>query len=156
MRRCVDPREGEPSLPAFAAFRTLRSVTVVGVDSVRLRRRPAVRFGHASGVPRPLALVDDDGVLIPSFTRSVATFTPRLGPRLHPRLAEPKVVKNRFHIDLKAGGRDQPQEVRWPRVTETVERLVKAGATVIREDVVDGIPDHVVMADPEGNEFCVV
>jgi Glyoxalase-like domain len=31
-----------------------------------------------------------------------------------------------------------------------------AGATVIREDVQDGVPDHFVMADPEGNEFCVV
>jgi hypothetical protein len=72
------------------------------------------------------------------------------------KVPEPKVVKNRFHIDLKIGGRNQPQEVRWPRVTETVERLAKAGATVVREDVVDGIPDHVVMADPEGNEFCVV
>jgi len=47
-------------------------------------------------------------------------------------------------------------EVRWPRVTEAVERLTAAGATVIREDVQDGIPDHVVMADPEGNEFCVL
>jgi hypothetical protein len=31
-----------------------------------------------------------------------------------------------------------------------------AGATVIREDESQGIPDHVVMADPEGNEFCLV
>jgi predicted enzyme related to lactoylglutathione lyase len=37
-----------------------------------------------------------------------------------------------------------------------VERLTAAGATVIREDVQDGTPDHVVMADPEGNEFCVL
>lgn len=25
-----------------------------------------------------------------------------------------------------------------------------------QEDMLDGRPDHVVMADPEGNEFCVV
>jgi hypothetical protein len=31
-----------------------------------------------------------------------------------------------------------------------------AGATVISEDAQDGVPDHFVMADPEGNEFCVV
>jgi hypothetical protein len=31
-----------------------------------------------------------------------------------------------------------------------------AGATVIRVDVQDGTPDHVVMADPEGNEVCVL
>lgn len=45
---------------------------------------------------------------------------------------------------------------RWPRVTEAVERLRAAGATVIGEVLQDGIPDHVTMADPEGNEFCVV
>ena len=42
------------------------------------------------------------------------------------------------------GGRDNtPEEVRWPRVIETAERLTAAGATVIRE----GKPDQVVMAD---------
>jgi len=54
------------------------------------------------------------------------------------------------------GGRGEPWEVRWPRVTETVERLITAGATVIREDRLNGTPDHVVMADPDGNEFCVL
>ncbi len=34
--------------------------------------------------------------------------------------------------------------------------LTTAGATVIREDSQDGTPDHVVLADPEGNEFCIV
>ena len=38
-------------------------------------------------------------------------------------------------------------------MTEAVERLTAAGATVTRQDVQDGVPDHVVMADPEGNEF---
>jgi hypothetical protein len=73
------------------------------------------------------------------------------------KVPEPKVAKNRVHLDVQAGGgRSEPWEVRWPRVTEAVERLTAAGATVIREDVQDGIPDHVVMADPEGNEFCVL
>jgi hypothetical protein len=34
--------------------------------------------------------------------------------------------------------------------------LVAAGGTVVREDTFDGHLDHVVMADPEGNELCVV
>jgi hypothetical protein len=73
------------------------------------------------------------------------------------KVPEPKVAKNRVHLDVQAGGgRSEPWEVRWPRVTEAVERLTAAGATVIREDVQDGTPDHVVMADPEGNEFCVL
>lgn len=73
------------------------------------------------------------------------------------RVPEPKVVKNRVHLDVQVGGgRSQPWEMRWPRVTEAVHRLTAAGATVIREDVWDGVPDHVVMADPEGNEFDVL
>ena len=66
------------------------------------------------------------------------------------KVPEPKTAKNRVHLDVQAGGgRGEPWEVRWPRVTA-------AGATFIREDVQDGTPDHIVMADPEGNEFCVL
>lgn len=73
------------------------------------------------------------------------------------KVPEPKVVKNRVHLDVQVGGgRGHPWTVRWPRVTEAVERLTTAGATVIGEVAQDGQPDHVVMADPEGNEFCVV
>lgn len=73
------------------------------------------------------------------------------------KVPEPKVAKNRVHLDVQAGGgRGEPWEVRWPRVTEAVRRLVAAGATVLRVDVQDGTPDHMVMADPEGNEFCVL
>ncbi|HYS36495.1 MAG TPA: VOC family protein [Pseudonocardiaceae bacterium] len=73
------------------------------------------------------------------------------------RVPESKVVKNRLHIDIQiGGGRDTPWEVRWPRVLELVGRLTAAGATVVHEDEWLGKPDHVVMADPEGNEFCLV
>src|SRR6266567_2416503 len=73
------------------------------------------------------------------------------------KVPESKVVKNRVHIDVQAGGgRAEPWNLRWARVTEAVERLTAAGATVIGEVAQDGQPDHVVMADPEGNEFCVV
>ena len=73
------------------------------------------------------------------------------------KVPEPKAAKNRVHFDVQAGGgRGVPWEVRWPRVTQAVGRLTAAGATVIRGDEQDGIPDHVVMADPEGNEFCVL
>lgn len=73
------------------------------------------------------------------------------------KVPEPKVTKNRVHLDVQVGGgRRVPWEVRWPRVTQAAGRLIAAGATVIREDVQDGVPDHVVMADPEGNEFCVL
>jgi Glyoxalase-like domain len=81
-----------------------------------------------------------------------------VGPRISfLKVPEPKTAKNRVHLDIQAGGgRSEPWEVRWPRVVEVVERLASAGATVIREDMLDGRPDHCVMADPEGNEFCVL
>ena len=53
---------------------------------------------------------------------------------------EPKTAKNRMHFDLRAPG---------DRDTE-VARLEALGATVSRRD-----EDLTVMADPEGNEFCV-
>ncbi|MBA2463834.1 MAG: VOC family protein [Nocardioidaceae bacterium] len=73
------------------------------------------------------------------------------------KVPEGKVAKNRLHVDLQvSGGRHRPHEERLVRITETVERLESAGASVIREDASEGQLDHVVMADPEGNEFCVV
>ena len=74
------------------------------------------------------------------------------------KVPEAKAVKNRVHLDIQAGGgRGEPQELRWARVQATVARLTAAGGSVLHEAARDdGVADHVVMADPEGNEFCVV
>ena len=74
------------------------------------------------------------------------------------RVPEPKTAKNRVHLDVQVGGgRRTPWEERWPRVVDARQRLVEAGASVITEAVgADGRPDHIVMADPEGNEFCLL
>jgi hypothetical protein len=81
-----------------------------------------------------------------------------IGPRISfLKVPEPKTAKNRVHPDIQAGGgRIVPTAERWPRVLAVVERLVLAGATATHVDEVNGTPDHVVMADPEGNEFCVL
>ncbi|MFF2412059.1 VOC family protein [Streptomyces sp. NPDC058092] len=81
-----------------------------------------------------------------------------VGPNLaFLHVPESKVVKNRLHLDVQVGGgRDVPWEVRWPRVVQAVERLTAAGATVIHEYELLGRPDHVMLADLEGNEFCLV
>jgi len=59
---------------------------------------------------------------------------------------EAKAGKNRLHFDLRADGTTQAEEV---------DRLLALGAT--RVDVGQN-PDvsWVVLADPEGNEFCVL
>jgi predicted enzyme related to lactoylglutathione lyase len=60
------------------------------------------------------------------------------------KVPEGKVVKNRVHVDL--GARDEEAEAR---------RIEALGAT--RLWVSDDPEDpFVVLADPEGNEFCVV
>ncbi|MEV5338873.1 VOC family protein [Streptomyces sp. NPDC052676] len=69
-----------------------------------------------------------------------------LGRRLlFQRVPEPKSGKNRLHLDLHPGeGRREAE----------VERLGSLGASVLRE-VREPAGRWVVMADPEGNEFCV-
>ena len=57
---------------------------------------------------------------------------------------EGKAVKNRLHIDLRPDA-DQAGEV---------ARLEALGAT--RTDIGQGDQTWVVMADPDGNEFCVL
>jgi hypothetical protein len=72
------------------------------------------------------------------------------------RVPEPKIAKNRLHLDLLVGrGAGVPPEQRWARVTAEVARLTAAGAAALRQDDFEGEPHHVVMIDPEGNEFCV-
>ncbi|WP_329245821.1 VOC family protein [Streptomyces sp. NBC_01478] len=74
-----------------------------------------------------------------------------VGPRLSIlKVPEPKTAKNRLHLDIRVPVRGGPDE-RWAAIRAEAERLVGAGGRVLAE--FDG--HHVVMADPEGNEFCV-
>jgi hypothetical protein len=59
------------------------------------------------------------------------------------RAEESKVGRNRLHIDLEPDDREAE-----------VERLVNMGARHV--DIGQGQPGWVVLADPEGNEFCVL
>jgi hypothetical protein len=94
-------------------------------------------FLRANDIPLPpsgaiSAIVDPDGV----------------GPRvLFLRVPEVKAVKNRLHFDLRTDRSDTGKQA---KITD----LITAGATEIRR-----VDEHggwwMVMADPEGNEFCV-
>ncbi len=80
------------------------------------------------------------------------------GPRprlLFMRVPEGKVVKNRLHLDIHAGGtRADDPAVRWEKVLAKVAELEGYGAKRIREFEEYG-SRWIVMNDPEGNEFCV-
>lgn len=72
------------------------------------------------------------------------------------RVAEPKTAKNRMHIDVRVAGEppwDMP--ARAALIRAKVAALASAGATEIRQEFYGADLGHVVMADPEGNEFCV-
>lgn len=61
------------------------------------------------------------------------------------RVAEPKAGKNRVHFDIET-----------PTVDAEVARLEGLGARRIEPDAIEEHGNRwVVMADPEGNEFCV-
>jgi hypothetical protein len=67
----------------------------------------------------------------------------RLPGLLFARVTEPKAHKNRLHLDFRPDDRDAE-----------VGRLLALGAT--RVDIGQGEPSWVVLADPEGNEFCIL
>jgi predicted enzyme related to lactoylglutathione lyase len=62
------------------------------------------------------------------------------------RVPEPKTAKNRVHVDITVDD-----------VAASTTAVVALGATVIGDpiDEGDGLPFQ-VLADPEGNEFCLI
>jgi predicted enzyme related to lactoylglutathione lyase len=64
---------------------------------------------------------------------------------LFTRVPESKSGKNRLHLDLQPVDRTRDEEV---------ERVVALGATPLADRRGDG-RGWVVLADPEGNEFCM-
>lgn len=84
-------------------------------------------------------VVVDDGPVVCEIQPEVD----RLPGILFVPVEDAKEGKNRLHIDLRPD--DQDVEV---------DRLIRLGATPV--DVGQGDRSWVVLADPEGNEFCVL
>jgi Glyoxalase-like domain len=81
--------------------------------------------------------VDEDSTVEKAFVEAAGWGGPNIW---FTRVPESKSAKNRVHFDLRAPGPMQDE----------VHRLEGLGARVLRRD--EAIT---VMADPEGNEFCV-
>jgi catechol 2,3-dioxygenase-like lactoylglutathione lyase family enzyme len=78
-------------------------------------------------------------------------------PRLFfQKVAEPKQTKNRVHLDVRAAPGLADDE-RMAALEVEAERLVGHGATRLKrhEPAAPLEAGHIVMADPEGNEFCL-
>jgi predicted enzyme related to lactoylglutathione lyase len=104
----------------------------------------------------------DDLELQTKFWAAALDYVPRQGPSdddfvllrpregLGPNLSLDRVrsalqIPPRIHLDLYT--EDQAREV---------ERLVALGATEVHWDKRPADADYVILADPEGNRFCVV
>ena len=90
---------------------------------------------------RPLA--DDDKPGDPEALIADPAGGPAL---LFVRVEEGKMAKNRLHLDLKPKGRTRAEEV---------ERALALGARLLDDRTRPDGGGWVVLADPEGNEFCV-
>lgn len=90
---------------------------------------------------RPISDEDEPG------DAEVLIEAPDAGPGLlFVRVGEGKTVKNRVHFDLQPDDRTRAQEV---------ERALELGARQLADRTLPDGRGWVVMADPEGNEFCV-
>lgn len=106
----------------------IKSVTFDCVDALRLARFWAEALGSN---------VDEDATTEKAYVEAAGWGGPNMWFNAVP---EPKTAKNRVHFDLRALG----------SLHDEVQRLTDLGAS--RQDARS---DLVVMADPEGNEFCV-
>lgn len=90
---------------------------------------------------------DDDGVSIaaPDLTEGKGRPGPIPPLLTFLRVPESKSIKNRLHIDVNPTDREQDAEVK---------RVLDLGARHM--DIGQGEQSWVVLADPEGNEFCIL
>jgi hypothetical protein len=112
----------------------LDSIVFDAADHVALARW----WGDALGWPME---VDEEGDGIVTAPEGTA-----LTDLVFCAVDDPKVAKNRVHLDLASSSLEEQ--------AATVERLVAAGAR--RVDVGQGDVPWVVLVDPEGNELCVL
>ncbi|KHL10585.1 hypothetical protein CLV56_2008 [Mumia flava] len=110
----------------------------------------------------PLAAWDEflAGLGVPEAqrnTRSAIEDPDGTGPRLFfQQVPEDKVVKNRLHLDVRVAPGLAGTE-RMVALEAECERLVALGASRVRRFEPDPPMEtgFIVMADPEGNEFCL-
>lgn len=103
-------------------------------------------FLTAQGVP-PERLNDASAITDPDGT----------GPRVFfQRVPESKTAKNRCHLDVRAAPGLAGDE-RMAALEAECERLVALGGTRVErhEPELPMSAGHIVMQDPEGNEFCL-
>jgi predicted enzyme related to lactoylglutathione lyase len=126
---------GSPIRHHFGVAARLTEIIIDASDPRRLARF----WGEVLGWP----VIDDDRGL--SWISATGDYTARPMIVFVP-VPEAKTVKNRVHLDVNPSGNEQTVEL---------ERLLALGATRVDVGQSDAVP-WVVLADPEGNEFCLL
>jgi Glyoxalase-like domain len=120
----------------------------LGCDAADPHRIAAFWAGALGYVPEP-GYDNPDGASIidPAGVGPAIGFLP---------VPEGKTAKNRMHIDIRVAG-EPPWDMaeRSRLISAKAAELAAAGATVVREEPYGEYVGHIVMLDPEGNEFCV-
>jgi Glyoxalase-like domain len=106
----------------------IKSVSFDASDALKLATFWAAALGSD---------VDEDSTSEKAFVEAAGWGGPNIW---FSQVPEPKTAKNRMHFDLRAPG----------AVADEVARLERLGATVVSPR-----GHYTVMADPDGNEFCV-
>jgi len=87
---------------------------------------------------------------------SACSYPDGVGPRLFfQKIPEGKTAKNRVHLDVRAAP-GLEGEARLDALEAECARLVGLGATRVQRFEPDRMTGgHIIMQDPEGNEFCL-
>src|SRR5690242_16233498 len=115
---------------------SIRSITVDCVDPYRQAQFWSAATGWLEDPDDPNRPGDPEGRIVSGHGINLL-FIP---------VPESKSVKNRMHLDLTPTQRTRDEEV---------DRLLGIGATLFEDHRRPDGTGWVVLADPEGNEFCV-
>jgi catechol 2,3-dioxygenase-like lactoylglutathione lyase family enzyme len=115
----------------------IRHITFDCVDALTLVRFWEQVTGYAEDPANPNLADDTEMLIIPPDGGAGLLFIP---------VPEPKSVKNRIHFDVVPVDATRDEEV---------ERLLAIGASLVDDRRQPDGKGWVVLADPEGNEFCV-
>ena len=115
----------------------IRSITFDCVDPYKLSLFWTQVTGYAENPDDRNYPDDPEAALLAPDGSATLLFIP---------VPESKTVKNRVHIDLQPSERTRDEEV---------ERCLSIGATLFADHRRPDGTGWVVLADPEGNEFCI-
>ncbi len=115
----------------------IRSITFDCADAAKLGVFWSQVTGYQDHPNNPNAPGDAEWLIVPPEGGPALLFIP---------VPEPKTVKNRVHLDLQPDDRTRDEEV---------ARVLALGATLVADHREPDGTGWVVLADPEGNEFCI-